>query len=226
MPAPLHRMTKAEIVRASKWRCPLPGHSRHTGVEHWKCYLKYGMAQERMGFLDIETSNLKADYGIMFGYCIKPNDGGEIVERFVTKEELGREKCMDRKVIQELIDDIQTFDRVVTHYGTRFDIPFSRARAEYHELEWPEYGIIYHTDTYYMARRALCISSNRLENVCNHLFGESNKTRILARHWVRALQGDKKALEYIADHCRKDVIDLERVYNRLVIYTKGGNRSI
>ena len=226
MPAPIHRMTKAEMVSASKWRCPLPGHSRHTGLEHWTCFVEHGMEQERLGFFDIETSNLKADYGIIFGYCIKSSDSDEIVERFITQKELRRSQCLDKEVVKQLIIDVQGFDRLVTHYGTRFDLPFARARAEYWGLRFPEYGTIFHTDTYYMARRALQISSNRLENVCNHLFGESQKTRIMAKYWIMGLQGDTKSIEYIADHCRKDVLDLERVYNRLLVYTKGGKKSI
>ena len=85
---------------------------------------------------------------------------------------------------------------------------------------------LFHRDTYYMARRLLAISSRRLANVCNHLFGETNKTRIDSRHWILALQGDKDALDYIVDHCRKDVIDLQRVYQRLEVYTKDTDRSI
>lgn len=224
MSAPVHRMTMIEIKEAAKWKCPLPGHSSHNGLEHWTCYVTHGQAKERLGFFDIETSNLKADYGIMFGYCIKVAGSDEIVERWVTKEEL--RKDLDKRVIQQLMLDLMTFDRIVTHYGTRFDIPYSRSRAEYWNLLFPEYGILYHTDTYYMARRALCLSSNRLENVCNHLFGESHKTRLLATRWIQGLQGDKESLDYIADHCKKDVWDLERVYNRLLKYTKGGKRSI
>ena len=63
-------MTMAEIREAAKWRCPKPGHSRHNGLEHWTCYME-AEGNEALGFFDIETSNLKADYGIMFGYCIK-----------------------------------------------------------------------------------------------------------------------------------------------------------
>jgi len=75
-----------------------------------------------------------------------------------------------------------------------------------------------------MARRALCISRNRLANVTEHLIGATLKTRIDPHHWIMALQGNAKALAYILDHCKRDVLDLERIYNKLLKYTTGASK--
>ena len=222
MIAPVWRLKKKEITWLGKNRCK---HS-HTYLEHYACFLEEHGEDVKIGFFDIETSNLKADYGLMLCYCILDSSTGDILESCITKEDLRTENILDKRVVKNCIDDLRKFDKIVGHYSTNFDIPYTRARAEFWNIPFLEYGELYHRDTYYMARRLLAISSRRLGNVCNHLFGETNKTRIDSRHWILALQGDKNALDYIVDHCRKDVIDLQRVYRRLEVYTKDTDKSI
>lgn len=225
MGAPINRMTKEEIVKAHLWRCPLPGHSRHSGIEHWTCYQKLAGVEEKVGYFDIECSNLKADFGIIFGYCILDSKTEEIDEAWITQRQL-RDGVLDKVVVEQLIADLSKYDRVITHYGTRFDIPYSRARAEFWDLRFPEYGTIFHTDTFYMARRLLAISSRRLLKVHEHLFGESSKTKITSHHWIRALQGHVDSIKYIRDHCEIDVLELRDIYLRMLPYVKGGKRSV
>jgi len=218
-------MTKAEILKAHAWRCPKPGHSSHTGLEHWTCYEELTNRTERLGFFDIECSNLKADFGIIFGYCILDQDSNQIDEHWITKDDLESGR-LDKVVVNQLNADLLKYDRVVTHYGTRFDIPYSRARSEYWNMQFPTFGALNHTDTFYMARRLLCISSRRLQKVHEHLFGESEKTKITPTHWIQALQGNVESLKYIRDHCVIDVKELQDIYHRMLPYVKGIKRSI
>lgn len=207
--APVHRLSKKEIVWLSQHRCK----HRHTYLDHYSCYLEEVKPKERIGYLDIECSNLNADYGIIFSYCIKPRGDDNILYRVITKGEL--KKCLDREVVKSLINDISQFDRIVTFYGTKFDIPFCRTKAVYHGLDFPEYGQLMHTDLYYTMKHKFKLSSNRLENSCRVLLGKTQKTRLDPIHWIKALQGDEESLEYILEHNKYDVIDLELLHDKI-----------
>lgn len=177
----------------------------------------------KIGFLDIETSNLDADFGIMLCYTIKELDGPTIGAR-ITKYDLRH--GLDKKVVTNIIKDMMKFDLLVTFYGTKFDIPFIRTRALNLRLKFPEFGTIQHKDMYFAARSKLRLSSNRLINVGRIILGKSTKTRIDSRHWIKALQGDARAINYIYDHCKRDTADLEKVYKKLLPFIKNTSRSI
>lgn len=157
-------------------------------------------------------------------YCIKVKDKDEFYSKTITSSEL--RTCLDAKVMKQCLRDLEKFDRIYTFYGTGFDIKFLRTRAIALGLEFPEYGQLYHNDVYYMARNKLCLNSNRLDNVCMALFGETTKTRLTPQYWTRALMGDKESLVYITEHCKQDTIELERVHKALVGYGKQGDTSL
>ena len=217
---PIHRLRKKDMIVLNKFTCK----HGHSGLTHYNCWLKEAKAKERVGYFDIEASNLKANFGIMFGYCIKDRGKKKIYQSTVTKE--GLNKHLDRDVIKQCVADLKKFDRVVTYYGTGFDLPFVRTRAAYWEIPFPEIDEIRHTDLYYLIRNKFCLHSNRLENACKVILGRSAKTHLDPNHWIRALQGNKKSLDYIQDHCVKDVQDLEKLHNKTFMYRKIADNSI
>jgi len=199
----------------------------HPYLDHFNCYQNEhpgGVIQENVGFLDIEATNLKADFGIVICYCIKPARRDKIISRCIQPKEL--KSCYDKEVVAHLIQKLQYFDRVITHYGSRFDVPFLRSRALSLGLDFPIYKSLWQTDTWNIARRKLCISSNRLGKIANLLGVKEQKTPITSEHWIGALMGKGKSLEYILDHCRKDVLILEEVYNRINQFTPKSKTSI
>lgn len=218
---PIHRLKKQELIWMSNNKCK---HS-HTYLSHYNCYLQEKPNKQRIGHFDIEASNLDADYGIMLSYAIKEHGTDKIYKDVITKKDINS-PGLDKRIVQNCIKDIQKFDRIVGFYSTKFDIPFIRTRALIHNLDFPKFKSILHTDMYYYAKHRLKLSSNRLENVCRNLMGDSNKTRIDSKYWVKALRGDKKSLDYILDHNIKDVIDLERVFNKLINFGQFTDKSI
>ena len=70
MIAPVHRLKKIEIVWLAKHKCK----HGHTYLEHYNCYLKEmpdGRIQEKVGFLDIETTGLDAEIiELLEGSCV------------------------------------------------------------------------------------------------------------------------------------------------------------
>lgn len=220
MAAPVHRIKKTQLVWMNKNKC----RHGHSFLEHYNCYLQEHPEEEKLGFIDIETTNLKADFGIVICFAIAPDNGDPVSHRILTKRDL--RTCLDEKVVSQCIKDMRKFDRLVSYYGSRFDIPFLRTRAIALGLDFPEYGEIIHNDLYYTVRNKLNISSNRLDNACRTLFGETAKTRIDADHWIKALMGDEAALAYIQDHCIKDVLETKKLYHKLENYRKKMDTTI
>jgi len=217
----LNKLTKKEILALYNYKC----NHGHNGIAHYNCYLKEEKVPERVGFLDIETSNLKANFGIILSYCILDGDTNNIFSSVVTKRDL-RASRLDKRVVQNCIKDMKKFDRVVGHYSTKFDLPFIRTRALYWNLEFPGYKEINHTDTYYLAKRLLCLHSNRQGCVAEAISRTNIKTRIDPGHWIGALQGNKENLDYILHHNKCDVKQLRGNYRKLIKYSVLRNVSI
>lgn len=221
MPAPVHRLTKDEIIWLATHRC----RHGHTYLDHYSCYLKEHPNAEKIGFIDIETSNLDADFGIMLCYCIKVYGKDKIYWAAISKRDI-TSGILDKRVVEKCIRDMQRFDRLIGFYSSRFDIPFIRTRAVFHGLEFPLYGTIKHNDVYFIIKRRFKIHRNRLEDACKTLLGRTEKTRIEPIKWIRALQGDAASIAWIVDHCKRDVRDLERLYIKVADFAQKQNRSI
>lgn len=208
----LSKMTKKEILDLYNYRCK----HGHNGISHYNCYCRELGQEEKIGFLDIETSNLKANFGIVLSWAIKPKGSKkkDILYDVISLKDLNS-SAMDKKIIKSCVDAISGFDRIVGHYSTRFDIPFIRTRALIHGLEFPRYGQIKHADTWRMAKQLLCLHSNRQDCIAEALQHTTIKTRINSDHWIKALQGNARALQYVLDHNIKDVIELENNFNKL-----------
>lgn len=189
---------------------------RHRYTIHFNCFLKEFDINERIGFLDIETSNLKANFGIVLCWCLL-DDSGNLYEDWLTKDDFDS-GWEDARVISNCIDVLKTFDRVITHYGTYFDIPFLRTRAMIHGLAFPKHGELYHTDVWKMAKSKLCLHSNRQDVIAESLYGKTVKTRISHPDWRKAMMGIQESTLNVLKHCEKDVEDLCKNYNSLLPY--------
>jgi uncharacterized protein YprB with RNaseH-like and TPR domain len=212
MSAPVHRLKKTDIIALAKHHCK---RHNHTYLEHYQCFLEeQPNFEERIGYFDLECSNLKADFGIILCYCIKDSKTGKIDQDVITLSDIqsATPGSEDKRLIRSFVQAIRKYDRLVGFYSSRFDGPFVRTRALMTGVPFPHYGEVLHTDVYDIARSKICLSSRRLENCCRNLLGKTNKTRIENAFWRGGVRGDEKSLQYVLDHCQKDVIDLERLY--------------
>lgn len=205
---------KAELVERVNYRC---GHGK-TGITHPNCFDKQYKQEEVIGYLDIECSNLAADFGIVLSYCIK-YDKGDVIKNVITPKEI-KNGTFDKRLMQDLCRDIRKFNRIITFYGRRFDIPFLRTRCIYHKLDFPFHKEVYHTDAYFIARYKLRMHSNRL-GVVAPFFGIKAKEHPLnGEVWLKCLSGDKKALAYTLTHNEEDVVSLEKFWQRVQNYAQ------
>jgi len=216
---------------------------RHTIDEHPKCFergLIRGIKDEKdwitktgkawytypgykIGYVDIETDGLDADFGMMLSWCIKEK-GGNTTHSVITKEELFSGE-FDRRLVSDLIDEMSTYRILVGYYSDRFDIPFIRAKALHYGLDFPGYGDLYAWDLYFTVKSKIKISRRSLDNVCNYL-GIAGKTPIDKEVWRRAKYGDEKALEQVLSHNIADVEITEKLHDRLSFSRKWLKKSI
>ena len=222
MSVPLSALKKSEIIKLATRYCK----HGHSYLSHYSCYLKETSERpERIGFWDIEASGLDADYGIMLSWCIKDSLSPKIYEDVLTPADV-KTGFEDKRIVQSCVNAMLKFDKIVTYYGTGFDLPFTRARALIVGVEFPAYGALKHKDLYYLIRNKFKLSSRRLENACRQLLGTTDKTRIDSKYWRNGVRGDKESLKYILTHNRYDVLDLEKLYNKTIGFQKSQDNSI
>lgn len=216
---PLARYRKAELLWMLEHKCK----HGELFVHHRDCY-EAEQRDLRVGFFDIETTHLKADFGIVLCWCCKEAGAhGKLHQSLITRKDMTREApgFEDKRVVSEFVRLLPQFDKVVGFYSSRFDAPFMRARALQLGLEFPAFATLRHRDLYFTVRNRFALSSNRLENACRAMLGKTNKTRIEPAYWRAAGRGDPSALQYVLKHCKLDVEDLERLYNRVERYARG-----
>lgn len=224
MKAPVARLKKTEIIWLSNNNCK----HGHSYLEHYSCYLKdypQGYDNIKSCVWDIEVNNLNADYGLMLSYAILDKQTGEIHGRTINKKEVLSED-MDKKLVKDCINELSKYDHIITYYGDRFDWPYLRARALRNDLDFPAYGALNTTDLYFVIRSKFKISRRSLDNACRFLLDVDEKTRVDAKYWIRAIQGNQEALDYIWEHNAIDVDLTNRLYDKVIHFKKNISRSI
>jgi len=222
MIAPVSKLKKVKIVWLGNHRC----RHNHTYLEHYACYLEEHPEERRVGYIDIETTDFKADWGIMLCWAILPEVGKARYD-LIKPEDMRNEKVMDKVIVSSLVRELANYDLLVGYYHSGFDLKFIRTRAVSLNIPFPAYDSIMQRDVYYMVRHKFALTSNRQENACKALLGSTLKTKMDKSIWRKAAMcGDKKSLAFIMDHCIRDVIDCRKLYHKVEGYVKNIERSI
>ena len=171
----------------------------------------------KIGVLDIETSDLKANRGYIICACVKEVNkknlkGKTLTFRLDDYVEPAFED--DGDLIADLVSCIDEYDLILTWYGSRFDIPFVNTRALFHNIKVPQRN--FRRDLCFNARGSFCLSNNKLVTWGNFLFGKSGKTTLEFKIWRSAMRGEKWAIDYIVTHCEKDVLETEKIYKKFM----------
>ena len=217
-----YTLKKVDLLTFFTKRCQ----HNHKYSEHPNCFITELNHEPRIGYLDIETNGFNADFHLMGSYAIKVHGSDKIYGRYITAKELASPD-LDKKLTEDCINDLMKFDKIVTYYGTLFDIPFIRAKALSHGLDsFPLYGLVHHTDVYFIAKSKLKIARKSLHSVCN-LLGIEGKDHVDGALWRRAfVHRSEKDLAIIWAHNKQDVIVLEEVYKKLIPYIANTKKSI
>ncbi len=232
---------------------------RHTIEEHPACFVSgninvkqaedlyeengkpwYQLDNLRIGYLDIETDGLKADFSTILTWCVKEKDGPVTFDK-VTKEELFN-GYSDKRLVESCVAEMQKYKIICTYYGSGFDIPFLRAKALHYDLYFPAYIFeeremrngnfrvvttpeIYHFDLYYTVKSKLCLSRKSLDAACDYL-NIKGKTPIDKDYWRKAKYGDPDALGQVLEHNVADTVILEALHSKLEPFGKWTRKSV
>lgn len=180
--------------------------------------------KRRRLFIDIETSpNIglfwQAGYKQRIDYsniikerqiiciCYKWED-----EKEVYSLDWGKKQC-DKKLLTDFIQIANQADELVAHNGDKFDLPWIRGRCVYHQIDmFPTYSSI---DTLKISRNKFRFNSNRLDYIAKYL-GIGGKIKTEFNLWKDiVLDHSEKALQDMIKYCKRDVVLLEKVYNRI-----------
>lgn len=224
MRVPVRKLLKADLVWLGENFCR---HS-HTFLEHYQCFLveepETAPMKEKIGIYDVETTGLKSNWSHMLSWCMLDRNSGEVKHDLITRKEV-RDKS-DKRVVKSAIEEIGKYDRIVTYYGRRFDIPYTRSRALYHKIEFPAYRDLYHTDLYFMAREKFALHSNRLGSICQFFGIDAKNHPMTPELWQKAGAGDEDALQEILTHNKEDVDSTNKVFDLLLRHIMVVKRSI
>ena len=180
--------------------------------------------KERIGIFDIETTGLLANWGIMASWCILDHDTGEIVEDLITRREIRDRR--DHRIVKSATEEIKRYDRIMTWYGTRFDIPFVRTKAIKMGYDFPKYRDLYHTDLLYISRSKLRLHSNRLEAVCEYFEIPAKHHKMTPKLNNDLQAGKQYALDDVLEHCREDVWSTNEVFKMFRNHMMMAKRSV
>lgn len=121
----------------------------------------------------------------------------------------------DAYVVREFHKILSTADAVVGHNSDGFDNRYVRTRALVHGL--PMLPPITSIDTYKTAKAVFNFNSNSLNYIGQYLkVGKKKPTT--PGLWLRAFNGDKKAIREMVSYNKQDVLLLEAVFLKLRPY--------
>ena len=176
----------------------------------------------KIAHLDLECSNLNADWGVIICGCIKWDNGkskGKL-ESFRMTDYDQKDMMDDSGVCMAMRDALDTADMWVSWYGAKFDIPYLQARLLNHG-EKTASTLTPHVDLWRTSRYQLKVSSNRLANVQRFFKLKASKTPIDQGVWFKAIAGHSPSMNEVVKHCKEDVKMLEEMYHIFLPLIKG-----
>lgn len=120
----------------------------------------------------------------------------------------------DYHVIKKLREVIGLADVIVGHNANNFDWKRFMARVVKHRL--PPVSVPIMIDTLREARK-FKFTSNKLDDLCRHL-GLERKMKVNPEIWLKAAQGDYKAIKSMVAYNKDDIPPLITLYKRLRPY--------
>lgn len=173
---------------------------------------------KKIGYLDIETSGLTANFDIMLSYGILVRDTQtEKTEirsclckssDFALAQKKENADLIDKRITEKLILDLVGIDCLIGHWFIgkhRHDIPFVRTRVAINKIKgFPKHKQVRYGDTQRWGSALFRNHNNSLETLAAMFDVHTHKTRLDAKIWKNACIGVKSALEYVYVHNIRD----------------------
>ena len=171
-------------------------------------------SEAKILFFDIETTNLKADFGtvlcIGYKWLGKPKVHLPSITQY---ENWDKDRTDDSGLVADFAEVYRQADMVVSYFGKGFDCKFLNAKLlEYGHDILPNTP---HVDLFFTVKANMALSRKSLQNVSYYLGLSNEKTPVEGKIWRRAATGHGPSVRYIVEHCRADVLVLEEAYLKL-----------
>lgn len=175
------------------------------------------MTEPKIVFMDIEASDLKADWGSLLcvGFCYSWKS---TVYCPSILEHPGKYPSHDQPLLQHVIPYLEEGEMIITWYGSGYDLKFIQTKCVEYRLPYPNWPP--HLDLWVTPYKDWLLTSNRLKNVEEFLNLPECKTPLKKTMWRRARAGDPIGLKYVIQHCKQDVKVLRQAYIEMLPYIK------
>jgi len=128
------------------------------------------------------------------------------------------DKGDDRAMLEAFMKVADQADEMIAHNGDKFDLKWFQTRCLFHDLDPPEERKT--VDTLAIARRRFYFNSNRLDYIARFL-GLGGKSGTTFDMWKAiVLDHDPKAMRDMVRYCKRDVLLLQQVWERIEKYHK------
>jgi hypothetical protein len=126
------------------------------------------------------------------------------------------DKGDDSKMIKEFLVEVEASDELVAHNGDKFDMAWYNGRHLMHGFDpIPKAKTV---DTYRMAAKNFNLNSYKLDYLAKILLGEGKISTDYSMWKKIVLENDEKSMRKMIKYCKKDVVLLERVWEKLSAY--------
>lgn len=177
----------------------------------------------RIGYLDIETTGLSADFGYTLCAVILDEESGmfdvvriDETKGYYDKKAIGTKefwKRVDKEILTKFVDMFNKYDIIVHFNGKWFDMAFLNTRLLKHGLKiLPD---VKQVDIYQVARKHIKTRSKRLDAIKEFLEVDTDVTGHDWEYWQMAGARVKEGLDYVVDHCKRDVERLRIVTHKV-----------
>lgn len=191
--------------------------------------MKEKIKKFRRLFFDIETSyNVVSTWRV--GYKINISHDNIMKERAIIciaykwsdenkVHSIEWNKGDDKQMLIDFIKVMNQADEICGQNSDRFDLKWIRTRCIFHGISmFPDYNSV---DTLKLAKAGFMFNSNKLDYLSRFLgFGGKMNTGGF-NIWQKIIMDNcSKSMKVMVKYCKKDVILLEKVYNKLNPYIK------
>ena len=156
----------------------------------------------------LETSDFKPNRAILL--CAGIKEIGKDATMIFNKR---LPSTNDKDIVIETRDELEKYDLLIGFYTLGFDLKFLNSRLMYWNKRPLDRRL--HLDVYRVAKTLFNTSSRSLGALTQFL-NIPGKNHVDFTFWQSAvMEGDKKAMKYIIEHCRLDLEILEQLHNRI-----------
>lgn len=189
--------------------------------EQWYLQYKPDGSKYRVGYFDIEFTDLAANFGFVTCWSIKPRGSKKIVTHSITQKDILSGK-FDKVIMEKFLVEMDNYDLLVGYYSSCADLPYLRARCLANGLGFVPYKTKNHLDLYFALRGKVAIRGKSLKNMTNFL-GITGKVDLTNDEWFSAKVANPKVMKKLISRNQYDCIILEELhkkYENLVAFNR------